>query len=122
MTRFNAMGSNSMKSRTDCLYVMNDHCKFGEKCLYHHLLEGKKQLTQCVKWPDLCRKIQCSFRHSALVIQPQITTSNTSTPLILKDNLVNFFRNIENVPIPKGHKPFDIIQHIRKKLVVEFGL
>ncbi|CAF2630193.1 unnamed protein product [Rotaria sp. Silwood2] len=111
-----------MKSLTDCLYFMNGHCKFGEQCHFRHSLKAKKQLTQCVKWPDLCRKIQCSFRHPVIMAQPKVTTSNSLKPLTSKDNLVSFFWNIENVPIPKEQKPFDIIQRIRKKLVAEPGL
>ncbi|CAF3475902.1 unnamed protein product [Rotaria sp. Silwood1] len=122
MNKFNAMESNSMKSLTDCLYFMNGHCKFGEKCMYRHSLKAKKQLTRCNKWPDSCRKIQCSFRHPVIMAQPKVTTSNTLTSRLSKDNLVSFFWNIENVPIPKGQKPFDIIQRIRQKLVIEPSL
>jgi hypothetical protein len=35
---------------------------------------------------------------------------------------VSFFWDIENVPIPRGQKPFDIVQCIRQKLVLEPGL
>jgi len=102
-------------SLTDCLYFTNGFCVFKNKCHYRHCQAAIKQLQKCPNWPDSCRNIDCPYRHTG-------TPSKIPKPLPQEKGLVSFFWDIENVPIPKGQKPFDIVQRIRQKLVVEPGL
>ncbi len=122
MAQFNSIGPDFMRSLTDCVNFMDSYCGFAETCLYRHSSEAKKQLNVCRDWPDRCRKIQCRFRHPALLSQPKATALNSSTSLSSRDSAVGFFWDIENVPIPRRQRPFDIVQRIRQKLVVEPGL
>lgn len=124
-----------LKTFTDCMYFLNGHCKLNEKCRYRHCSSAAAQTNNCFKWPKTCRDVKCPYRHPAL--PPNIddkkrqqqrtgsTSSNfTSSPSSASrpEGLISFFWDIENVPIPKAQKPFDIVQRIRQKLVVEAGL
>jgi hypothetical protein len=109
----NKNGKNdNMLALTDCLYFTNGSCIFKNKCHYRHCQTAIKQLEKCVDWPDLCRNINCPYRHTG--------TPSKSVPK--QKGLISFFWDIENVPIPKGQKPFDIVQRIRQKFVIEPGL
>jgi hypothetical protein len=113
MATINAKNINTL-SLTDCLYFTNGHCMFKGKCHYRHCQAAIKQLEKCPNWPDSCRNVDCPYRHIG-------TPSQIPKSLPQEKNLVTFFWDIENVPIPKGKKPFDIVQRIRDKLVVEPG-
>ncbi|CAF4867259.1 unnamed protein product [Rotaria sp. Silwood1] len=105
----------SLFSLTDCIYFANGNCMFKRKCNYRHCQIAMKQLEECSKWPDTCRNIDCPYRHTGQRFKTQ------KSPVKEKGR-VSFFWDIENVPIPKGQKPFDIIQRIRDRLVVQPGL
>ncbi|CAF4403488.1 unnamed protein product [Rotaria sp. Silwood2] len=100
---------------TDCIYFANGNCMFKKKCHYRHCELAMKQLEECSNWPDSCRNKDCPYRHT------KKPTKNKRPPLQEK-GFVSFFWDIENVPIPKQQKPFDIVQRIRKKLVIDPGL
>ncbi|CAF2566536.1 unnamed protein product [Rotaria sp. Silwood2] len=133
-----AVVSNSdvdLKTFTDCMYFINGHCKLNDKCRYRHCQEATAQTNNCFKWPKVCRDTKCPYRHPATPKQiekkkkpiptpPIINPIPLQTPPIVsrRDGLISFFWDIENVPIPKAHKPFDIVQRIRQKLVIEAGL
>jgi hypothetical protein len=97
---------------TDCLYFTNGSCMFKNKCRYRHCLVASKQLAKCSNWPDSCRKIDCPYRHTGV-------PSKTPKSFPQEKGLVVIFWDIENVAIPKGQRPFDIVQRIRQKLVIE---
>ena len=59
--------------------------------------------------------MNCPLRHPG-------GPSRLPKPAPQEAELVSFFWDIENVPIPKGQKPFEIVQRIRQKLVTEPGL
>jgi hypothetical protein len=100
---------------TDCLYFTNGSCTFKGKCRYRHCQAAIKQFERCPNWPHSCRDVNCPFRHTK-------TRSTEVKSVSKQEGLVVFFWDIENVPIPKGQKPFDIVQRIRQKLVIEPGL
>ena len=102
-------------SLTDCLHFTNGSCMFKSKCRYRHCQTAAKQLEKCRKWPHSCRNMDCPFRHPSGPFK-------TPKPAPQEAELVSFFWDIENVPIPKGQKPFEIVQRIRQKLVSEPGL
>jgi hypothetical protein len=63
-----ALVSNSpseLKIFTDCMYFINGHCKLNDKCRYRHCHQAVAQIKNCVKWPKICRNIQCPYRHPA---------------------------------------------------------
>jgi len=96
---------------TDCMYFISGYCNLNDTCRYRHCRGATIQLKNCPEWPKTCRNVTCLYRH------PAIQQSSPQTK-----SLVSFFWDIENVPIPKGQKPFDIVQRIRQKLVIEPGL
>ncbi|CAF1490446.1 unnamed protein product [Rotaria sordida] len=100
---------------TDCIYFTNGNCMFKKKCRYRHCQTAVKQLEECSNWPHTCRNIDCPYRHTR-------KPSKIQKSMLREKDFVSFFWDIENVPIPKGQKPFDIVQRIRQKLVVESGL
>jgi len=100
---------------TDCLYFTNGRCMFKNKCHYRHCSAAIKQLEKCSDWPDSCRNIDCPYRHTGM-------PSKIPKSLAQGKDFVIFFWDIENVSIPKGQKPFDIVQRIRQKFVNEPGL
>jgi uncharacterized protein YlaI len=124
-----------LKIFTDCMYFINGHCKLDDRCRYRHCREAAAQTNNCFKWPKTCRDVNCRYRHPAL---PQKTdekrkkTMSESTninpipaqppPQARQEGFISFFWDIENVPIPRAQKPFDIVQRIRQKLVVDAGL
>jgi len=127
-----------LKPFTDCMYFINGHCKLNDKCLYRHCRAAAAQTNNCFKWPKTCRDINCPYRHP---IPPSKTEDkkrkqkpepSTVNPLpsqpqpapsqVRQEGLISFFWDIENVPIPKAQKPFDIVQRIRQKLVVDVGV
>ncbi|CAF0905869.1 unnamed protein product [Adineta ricciae] len=124
-----------MKTFTDCMFFMNGSCKLNDKCRYRHCAKAAAQTKTCSKWPKICRDARCSYRHPA---PPKVVDGNKKklasepaarsvpTPLASsqpqQEILISFFWDIENVPIPKGQKPFDIVQRIRQKLIIEAGL
>jgi meiosis arrest female protein 1 len=79
-----------------------------------------KQLEKCPNWPDTCRNVDCPKRHTGT--PSKASKPVPSKPVPQEKTLVSFFWNIENAPIPRGQKPFDIVQRIRQKLVLERGL
>ncbi|CAF3880034.1 unnamed protein product, partial [Rotaria sp. Silwood1] len=105
----------TLLSLRDCIYFANGNCVFKKKCHYRHCESAMKQLEECSNWPDSCRNKNCPYRHT------KKPSKNQRSPLQEK-GFVGFFWDIENVPIPKGQKPFDIVQRIRKKLVIEPSL
>jgi hypothetical protein len=122
-----------LKIFTDCMYFINGHCKLNDKCRYRHCREAAAQTNNCFKWPEKCRDINCRYRHPALPSKSiekkkksnleQLTANPSPPPVQLRhESLISFFWDIENVPIPRAQKPFDIVQRIRKKLVIESGL
>ncbi|CAF3775573.1 unnamed protein product [Rotaria sordida] len=124
-----------LKTFTDCMYFINGHCKLNDKCRYRHCQVAAAQTNNCFKWPKVCRNTKCPYRHPSIskVIEkkkksisefPVINSMSLQTPQIIsrREGLISFFWDIENVPIPKAQKPFDIVQRIRQKLVVEAGL
>jgi hypothetical protein len=126
-----------LKIFTDCMYFINGHCKLNDKCRYRHCQEAVAQTNSCFKWPKTCRDIKCRYRHPApppkSIDKRTRSTSEQSTvihsprppssvPQPRQDSLVSFFWDIENVPIPRAQKPFDIVQRIRQKLVIEPNL
>jgi hypothetical protein len=102
-------------SLTDCLHFTNGNCIFKSKCRYRHCQTAANQLEKCRKWPNSCRNMDCPFRHPSGPFK-------TPKPVTQEAETVSFFWDIENVPIPKGQKPFEIVQRIRQKLVIELGL
>jgi hypothetical protein len=102
-------------SLTDCLHFTNGSCIFKNKCRYRHCSTAAKQLEKCCNWPRSCRNMDCPYRHTGV-------SSKVPKALPQELGLVSFFWDIENVPIPRGQKPFDIVQRIRQKLVIEPGL
>ncbi|CAM2719524.1 unnamed protein product [Rotaria socialis] len=124
-----------LKVFTDCMYFINGNCKSNDKCRYRHCEAAAKQTNNCFRWPKVCRDAKCPYRHPATpkqgdqkkktVPEPPIVQQNLQQPVptpARRDGLISFFWDIENVPIPKGQKPFDIVQRIRDKLVVQSGL
>jgi DNA-directed RNA polymerase subunit RPC12/RpoP len=126
----------ALKPFTDCMYFINGHCKLNDKCQYRHCQEAAAQTNNCFKWPATCRNVNCHYRHPAPPPKTEDKTkkqkSEPSTvnrlppqpppPQARQEGLISFFWDIENVPIPKAQKPFDIVHRIRQKLVVEVGL
>ena len=122
-----------LKRFTDCMYFLNGHCKLNEKCRYRHCSAAAAQTNSCFKWPKICRNLHCPYRHPAAPKtddkkrqQRSGSTSNTSVTsqpsATRQEGLISFFWDIENVPIPRAQKPFDIVQRIRQKLVVNAGV
>lgn len=124
-----------LKKFTDCMYFLNGHCKLNDKCRYRHCSAAAAQTNNCFKWPKTCRNLGCPYRHPAQPSsntddkkRPQrsgSTSSNSATTqpsASRQESLISFFWDIENVPIPRAQKPFDIVQRIRQKLVVDAGL
>jgi hypothetical protein len=105
----------NLLSLTDCLYFTNGSCTFKSKCRYRHCQTAIKQLEKCPNWPESCRDMNCPFRHTATPFKAPKTSTQ-------QKGLVAFFWDYENVPIPRGQRPFDIVQRIRQKLVIEPGL
>ncbi|CAF3507963.1 unnamed protein product [Rotaria socialis] len=105
----------SILELTDCIYFLRGHCMFNGKCHYRHCQAAIQQLEQCFKWPGSCRDKNCPYRHTG-------KPSKMLKSSVQEKDFISFFWDIENVPIPKGQKPFDIVQRIRQKLVVESGL
>jgi len=124
----------NLKAITDCMYFTNGHCKLDDRCQYRHCTEAAKQTNNCFRWPKVCRNVKCPYRHPAPPLSPTLsqtkpnenkkrTTSESATASANRqEGFITFFWDIENVPIPRGQKPFDIVQRIRQKLVVESGL
>jgi len=131
--------SSGLKQFTDCMYFINGHCKLNDKCRFRHCQTAQGQLNKCNKWPKICRNVKCPFRHPAPPGKPK-PPANTSVPNLMSTGTssrmnsavpkatgppeasISFFWDIENVPIPRGQKPFDIVQRIREKLVVGTNL
>ncbi|CAF0849553.1 unnamed protein product [Rotaria sp. Silwood1] len=124
-----------LKTFTDCMYFINGHCKLNDKCRYRHCPEAAAQTNNCFKWPKVCRDTKCPYRHPAIPKQLEKKKKSIPTPPIVnsiplqtppialrREGLISFFWDIENVPIPKAQKPFDIVQRIRQKLVIDAGL
>lgn len=127
-----------LKAFTDCMFFTNGNCKLNDKCRYRHCREAAAQTKNCFKWPKLCRDVNCHYRHPAAprtvdtkkkaatespVVNstPYVPSQATAIPS-RKEGIISFFWDIENVPIPKAQKPFDIVQRIREKLIVQSGL
>ncbi|CAF2469703.1 unnamed protein product [Rotaria sp. Silwood2] len=137
-----AMDSNSesdLNYLIDCMYFINGHCNLNDNCHYRHCREAVQQTKNCTKWPKTCRNITCPYRHGAITFQavkknqsqiPETLLTQSCQPqpqpqvlpITRQEGFISFFWDYENVPIPKGQKPFDIVQRVRKKLVVESGL
>ncbi|CAF1280945.1 unnamed protein product [Adineta steineri] len=126
-----------LKSLTDCMYFINGKCKLNDTCHYRHCQAAAAQTNNCFRWPKLCKDSNCPYRHPAppssktidkkkrIMSEPSIANLLQPTPQpsqLQQEGLISFFWDIENVPIPKAQKPFDIVQRIRQKLVVEAGL
>jgi hypothetical protein len=122
---------------TDCKFFINGPCQFNDTCRYRHSREAADQTNTCLNWPQTCRKLFCPYRHPAKAPRTspkrnsQLAEVLLSHPVQLRpqasatkrqEGLISFFWDIENVPIPKGQKPFDIVQRIRQKLVIEPNL
>ena len=110
---------------TDCLYFTNGSCIFQNKCRYRHCETAIKQFKKCTNWPDSCRDVTCPYRHPKSFKKSEQTTSPPPPPLVSpvkQQGLVSFCWDIENVPIPRGQQPFDIVQRIRQKIVTERNL
>ncbi|CAF1543298.1 unnamed protein product [Rotaria sordida] len=135
-----AMDINSdadLKHLIDCMDFINGYCNLNDNCHYRHCRKAAEQTKNCTNWPETCRNTACPYRHCAIQSQvikkkqiqiPKILPNQSyqSQPQVLsimrQEGFISFFWDIENVPIPKGRKPFDIVQRIRQKLVVESGL
>ncbi|CAF0935109.1 unnamed protein product [Adineta steineri] len=104
-----------LKYLTDCMFFINGYCKLNDTCCYRHCREAVEQINNCLKWPKTCRDVNCPYRHPT-------KTSEMVPPSSKTKSLVSIFWDIENVPIPKGQKPFDIVQRIRQKLIIERSL
>jgi hypothetical protein len=115
---------------TDCMYFINGRCKLDNNCRFRHCREAAEQINNCSKWPKKCRNVTCPYRHPIIAFKkktpiPEVLPNHLcqpQPPALQQEGLISFFWDIENVPIPKGQKPFDIVQRIRQKLVVEPGL
>jgi hypothetical protein len=118
---------------TDCMYFINGNCKLEEKCRFRHCHEAVQQINNCSKWPKKCRNVTCPYRHPTIGHRlerkkPPIAQAllnhpcQPPAPTIRREGFVSLFWDIENVPIPRGQRPFDIVQRIRQKLVIEPGL
>jgi meiosis arrest female protein 1 len=125
--------SSDLKAFTDCMYFMNGNCKLNDKCRYRHCREAAAQTNNCFKWPKTCRDVKCPYRHPTLPHNPgekkkkPFPESTNLNPIsaqasVPQEGFISFFWDIENVPIPKAQKPFDIVQRIRQKLVISTGL
>ena len=131
-----AMSGNSesdLKFLTDCMFFINGHCKLNDTCSYRHSREAAQNTASCSKWPKTCRNVTCPYRHPTTLNKlgkkkktpiVEALVNHPCQPLlpIRQDGVISFFWDIENVPIPKGQKPFEIVQRIRQKLVIETGL
>jgi len=122
-----------LSSLTDCMYFINGRCKLDNNCRFRHCREAAEQINNCPKWPKKCRNVTCPYRHPASTFKTtnnkpliaDILVNHTFQPqpsAMRQEGFISFFWDIENVPIPKGQRPFDIVQRIRQKLVVERGL
>ena len=112
---------------TDCMFFVNGHCKLDENCKFRHCRQAAAQTNHCFKWPRLCRNVHCPYRHPATTaVETKPPLSRPSPPAAAaaarQEILISFFWDIENVPIPKGQRPFDIVQRIREKLLVNPAL
>ncbi|CAF0851829.1 unnamed protein product [Adineta ricciae] len=114
-TAINHHLQSDLKYLTDCMYFISGYCKLDDKCRYRHCREAINQIETCSRWPATCRNVTCLFRHPT-VLSHQVHNPKGSR------HFVSFFWDIENVPIPRGQRPFDIVQRIREKLVIEPGL
>jgi len=124
--------TSDLKTFTDCMYFINGHCKLNDKCRYRHCQAAGAQTNNCFKWPSVCRNVKCPYRHPAPPKTEEKKNKPAPKPVFVnpvppqaqarQEGLISFFWDIENVPIPKAQKPFDIVQRIRQKLVVEAGL
>ena len=133
--------SKDIKQFTDCMYFLNGYCRLDDKCHFRHCQAALGQLNKCHKWPKLCRNVQCPYRHPGPPAKPKPPATAAPVPKLMSvgpnkvpaadtapsavpkttastEALISFFWDIENVPIPRGQKPFDIVQRIREKLVV----
>ena len=134
----NASRSN-LNFLTDCIFFINGNCRLADNCQFRHCSEAARQLNNCPTWPKKCRNVTCPYRHpkvankagkenspiaaQAVVDHPcRPTASASASATIPHEGKVAFFWDIENVPVPRGQKPFDIVQRIRQKLVIERGL
>ena len=112
---------------TDCSHFINGHCKLSNQCRYRHSHQAAAQTNNCTRWPHACRDVECPYRHPApprtTSREPQPLRSTSSAPSFTpREHVVSFFWDIENVPIPRGQRPFDIIQRIRERLSTGTGL
>jgi len=118
---------------TDCIYFVNGCCKLDDKCRFRHCCQAVEQLKTCDQWPKKCRNVRCPYRHptfkSKLDKKKPLVVQTLENPLVQAQvssvkqrSFISFFWDIENVPIPRGQRPFDIVQRIRQKLVTEPGL
>ncbi|CAF0945693.1 unnamed protein product [Rotaria sordida] len=105
-----------MRKLTDCIYFINGNCRSEDiQCSFRHCRVAIQQQTECRNWPNSCRNEDCPYRHPGRVPDPP-------KPLLQKKHLVSFLWDIENVQIPRGQQPVDIVQRILQKFVVEPGL
>jgi stress-induced morphogen len=115
----------NLKSLTDCIFFLNGYCKLSIQCAYRHSHEAASQRNDCHNWPASCRNVQCSYRHPGRLLQPSAGGEpKAMNPSIMPGKLslpsggtVSYFWDIENVAIPRGQNPFDIVNRIRNKLL-----
>jgi hypothetical protein len=131
-----AMDESDLTFLTDCMHFINGRCRLDENCRFRHCREAVEKENTCPSWPKKCRNVTCPNRHPTIVVKagkkkPPITQALVNhpcqpqpVPLLAtrQEGFISFFWDIENVPIPKGQRPFDIVQRIRQKLVIEPGL
>lgn len=124
-----------LKRLTDCIFFINGECRREDVCPFRHCRGAQREAQTCNKWPSSCRDLTCRYRHPITILKPPPTKEPRTTELLVNHpsqpqpepstepkGIVSFFWDIENVPIPRDQMPFDIVQRIRQKLVVEPGL
>ena len=107
---------------TDCNLFEQGRCSRLNQCPYRHCHDANRQSSVCNNWPSKCRSLNCPYKHPQLQSKGPMRATSTIRLHTPPKGLISFFWDIENVPIPKNQNPFEIVQRIRQKFVIEAGL
>jgi hypothetical protein len=118
---------------TDCTSFVNGlNCEYGHSCRFRHCRTAIHQKNSCFKWPHSCANVDCRYRHppvsfnvSRSVQEPYSPSSYFPHPkaeIQSSESIISIFWDLENIPIPRTQKPFDIVQRIRRTLIITPGL
>jgi hypothetical protein len=123
----------TLQSLTDCTAFVNGlNCKYGHSCRFRHCQKAIQQNNPCFRWPHSCTNVNCHYRHSPLssnvsksVQLPSSVLSYSQYPKAQTQSsasIISIFWDLENVQIPRMQRPFDIVQRIRRMLIITPGL